>query len=335
MGYAAEKKKVEKKIKRVKRNLLYIFLACLLVLMIFVIIIPPNTWAYRVKLPKTGKRADGELRIHFIDVGQGDATVIELPDGKIMLIDGGDGSDTANKSLLRYLNALKVEHIDYLLLTHADKAHCGGLEKVVEHFAVSRVFLPFVNPTVNGEFARFYQALKQKGCTLEYSSRSISLSGVEYDLQFLYPYTSDVQASIERGEYTENVHEGSAVVWLEYQGVSALFTGDAPQIVEETLVSDDKSGVLDGLGTELTSTEILKVGHHGSAESTSAEFLEYLGVETAVISCGENNAYHYPSPTVRALLAQKGVQTYRTDERGSIVATVAKNGSYAMRTLGK
>ncbi|MBO7298113.1 MAG: MBL fold metallo-hydrolase [Clostridia bacterium] len=335
MGYAAEKKKVEKKIKRVKRNLLYVFLACILVLIIFMLIIPPNTWAYRIKLPKTGERADGELRIHFVDVGQGDATVIELPDGKIMLIDGGNGSDTANKLLLRYLNALKVERIDYLLATHADKDHCGGLEKVLEHFEVSRVFLPFVNPTANSAFARFYQTVKEKGCAVEYSARNITLSGVEYHLQFLYPYTSELQSSIEKGEYQEDTNESSAVVWLDYQGVNALFTGDAPKIVEEKLVRDDKLGLLDSLGIELTSTEILKVAHHGSDDSTGAEFLEYLGVETAVISCGENNAYNHPSPTVNALLAQKGVDTYRTDKQGSIIATVAKNGSYSLKTLGK
>lgn len=335
MGYAAEKKKVEKKIKRVKRNLLYAFLGCILALIVFMLVIPPNTWAYRIKLPKTGKRADGELRIHFVDVGQGDATVIELPDGKIMLIDGGGGLDTTNKSLLRYLNALKVERIDYLLATHADKDHCGGLEKVLEHFAVSRVFLPFVNPTVNSAFARLYQAVKEKDCDMEYSARSIALDGVGYRLQFLYPYTSDLQSSIEKGEYQEDTNESSAVVWLEYQGVSALFTGDAPKIVEEKLVRDDKLGLLDGLGVALTSTEILKVAHHGSDESTSAEFLEYLGVKTAVISCGENNAYNHPSPTVFALLSQKGVDSYRTDKQGSIIATIAQNGSYSLKTLGK
>ena len=335
MGYAAEKKKVEKKIKRVKRNLLYAFLACILALIVVIVVIPPNTWAYRIKLPKTGERADGELRIHFVDVGQGDATVIELPDGKIMLIDGGDGSDTANKSLLRYLNALKVERIDYLLATHADKDHCGGLERVLEYFEASRVFLPFVNPTVNSAFARFYQALKEKDCAVEYSARSIALSGVDYRLQFLYPYTSDLQSSVEKGEYQEDTNEGSAVVWLEYQGVSALFTGDAPKIVEEKLVRDDKLGLLDSLGIELTSTEILKVAHHGSDDSTGAEFLEYLGVKTAVISCGENNAYNHPSQAVSALLAQKGIDTYRTDKQGSIIATVAQSGSYSLKALGK
>ena len=112
MGYSAEKNKVEKKIRILKLVLLGILLVCILGLCIFSVFVPPNTWKYRVKQPNISARAEGEMRIHFLDVGQGDATLVELPDGKMMLIDGGDGSAKATKSMLRYLYALDIAYLD-------------------------------------------------------------------------------------------------------------------------------------------------------------------------------------------------------------------------------
>ncbi len=160
MSYASEKKKVENKRKRFGRIIGYTLLSLFAIFIIIHIFCPVGTWKYRVKLPATGERAEAQLRIHFIDVGQGDATFIELPDGKTMLIDGGSNSDDSVTSLLRYLYSLKIKTIDYLLLTHADSDHCGGLDEVLNCFSVSRVFIPSSKPSVNVEFAQFYQLAK-------------------------------------------------------------------------------------------------------------------------------------------------------------------------------
>ena len=106
MSYATEKEKIEAKIKIWKRILLGVLLFVLLGLCIFSAFVPANTWKYYVGLPKISRREAGQMRIHFLDVEQGDATLIELPDGKIMLIDGGNGTEKTAKKLLRYLNAL-------------------------------------------------------------------------------------------------------------------------------------------------------------------------------------------------------------------------------------
>lgn len=336
MGYAAEKKREEKRKKKAKNILFFVVAIVLAALIVFACIVTPNTWKFYVALPNTGTRAEGEMRIHFLDVGQGDATIIELPDGKTFLIDGGDGKESTETALMRYLNALQVETIDYLLVTHADADHCGALDSVLAYKQVKQAFIPFVKETVNEEYASFYAALMQENCSVSYASRSVDLSSTEstypYTLSFLYPYTVDVSGEMDDAAGENN--DGSAVVWLDYNGVSTLFTGDAPSAVEEKLVWDHKMGLLPNVA--LTSTEILKVAHHGSEYSTSLEFLEYIHAQTAVISCGLENAYGHPAPTVLDNLTEKGNKVYRTDLDGSIVITVPQEWEKStVRKLGK
>ena len=323
MGYEAEKRKIEERIKRLKTIALFCVIAVLGALCVISFWLPAETWKYCFALPQTGKSEEGEMRVHFLDVGQGDCSIVELPDGKIMLIDGGAGEESAT-ILMRYLNALKIDVIDYLLITHADSDHCGGLQKVVRYKEVKRAFLPLTVATKNEAYAAVYTEIIEKGCQWQYSARSINLSaGGEnpYTLRFLYPYTLPTEIST-------STNEGSAVVWLDYHGASVLFTGDAPMATEEKLMRDDRLNLLDE-NVNLKETELLKVSHHGSADATSAEFLEYLGVKQAVISCGKDNIYGHPTERVLSALYSQNVEVYRTDELGSLVWTVSGTGDYA------
>ncbi len=332
MGYQAEKNKIEGK----KRTLKIVFACVLSVivcgLIIFSFFVPPNTWKYHVRKPDVAKRGEGELRMHFIDVGQGDSTLIELPDGKVMLIDGGDGRNDATSAILRYLNALDIDTIDYLVATHADEDHCGGLERIVKQKTILNAYLPPIKAEkAGGTYASFFSELLKEDCTWEYASRRVILDGkgeYPYTLSFLYPYLRS-EAEMEEAKADNNAL--SSVIWLDYQGVSALFTGDAPSATEEVLMRDDgELGVLKDRGVDLKSTEILKVAHHGSADSTSLRFLNYLQVETAVISCGKNNSYGHPSDQVQRNLQSAEVDCYRTDENGTVMITVFKNGEYTV-----
>ena len=125
------------------------------------------------------------------------------------------------------------------------------------------------------------------------------------------------------------------MLWLDYQGVSTLFTGDAPEETETLLMQDFDLGALNKYGVKFDETEILKVSHHGSKYATSEEFLDCLNVETAVISCGENNPYEHPSKDVLKRLNEREIDTYRTDLQGSVVITVSPQGTYKVETLGK
>ena len=333
MGYKAEKDRIESKIKIAKRITLCVVLAIVLALCIFSAFVPASTWKYYVGKPKISKLEAGEMRIHFLDVGQGDSTLIEFPDGKVMLVDGGNGENQTATKLMRYLNALSIKTIDYLVVSHADSDHCGGLDVVVKNKRILNAYLPNVVASVNKEYAELYSALLKEKCARVFSSRETNLSvteGYPYQLSFLYPYSESLEAEAEK---EEDNNASSSVIWLDYQGVSALLTGDAPLETETLLMRDDKLGLFKNRDVDLTSTEILKVAHHGSASSTGAEFLQYLNVTTAVISCGKNNEYRHPSEATLTRLQQKNVNVYRTDEQGNILVSVKKSGEMTVKKI--
>ncbi len=323
MGYKAKKEKIERKIKIWKRVLLCIVVVIVAALGIFSAFVPPKTWKYYVNLPKVSNRKDGELRIHYLDVGQGDCTLIELPDDKVVMIDGGN--DGSAKAILRYLNALDIKTIDCLLLTHADADHCGGLDTVLKYKSVKQAFIPNVEANVNKEYAQFRDALSREECPFSYVRRDTLIASTEYTLACIYP-----SGSIWGYESAENDNNHtSAVVWLDYKGVSALFMGDAPVAVEEKLITEDGVDAFSVLKVDLKSTEILKVAHHGSQYATSETLLRYLStLETAVISCGKDNIYGHPADELLGRLFERELGVHRTDTQGNIVITVSPDGTY-------
>ncbi|MBP3422483.1 MAG: MBL fold metallo-hydrolase [Clostridia bacterium] len=321
MGYRDQKAKVTDKIQRIKRIALSFGVFLLVGLLIFSFFYPPNSWKYYFHLPKVGKRQQNEMRVHFLDVGQGDCILIELPDGKVMLVDGGGSGAKTEKTVLRYMNALKIDVIDHLLITHTDNDHSGAIGEVARMKKVLNAYLPTTSNIEGGCYAAAYAELSKKECELFETNRALNLSqdgATPYTLSFLYPYMENL----------EEENEGSAVFWLDYMGVSFLFTGDASSEVEEVLVRDDEYGFLKEKKVELSSTEILKVAHHGSVNSSSLEFLNYLNLQTAVISCGKDNAYGHPADSVLDKLQIVGSDVYRTDEDGHIIVTVKEDGSY-------
>jgi len=342
MSYASEKEIVKGQWKRIRRLLFIVVGAIILFLCGLGFYFDPNTWKYYVATPNITERNDGELRIHFIDVGQGDATLVELPDGKIMLIDGGNGNRSSNAMLLRHLNALKIKTIDYLFLTHADVDHYGGLTKVLEEKEVKRAFLPLQAETPSDSYEKFFAKLMEEECPYVYASPpsgervemklSVTDGETPYTLVVLYPYLQMVESG---AKVDKDDNASSVVIWLDYQGTSALFTGDSPSETEEYLIRDSKLGLHSRYGVDITSTDILKTAHHGSDESTSEAFLSYMNVKTAIISCGENNAYNHPHQKVLTRLKNHGADVYRTDEEGSVVITATQTGEYRVETLGK
>ncbi len=329
MGYRALKEKAEEKRKGFKLVLLCILVFVLAALTVFSVFVPPESWKYYVGKPKIDARKAGEMRIHYLDVGQGDSTLIELPDGKVMLIDGGNDTKGTKKNILRYLNALDIRVIDYLVITHTDGDHCGGLEEVFRYKKVLNAYLPYADASENLQYAQAYDAALEENCPMVTFSRGIDLSNTDgetpYTLTFLYPY------SIEAEENPPYGNDASAVVWLDYKGLSALFLGDASIEVEKKLLRDHRLELLPGV--HLAETELLKVAHHGAAESTSNDLLEYLGVEKAFISCGKGNAYGHPHQAVLNRLAAKNIAVYRTDEKGHLVVTANALGNYTVKSV--
>lgn len=330
MGYQEEKAQIDEKKKRVSVITLIVIAVLVVALCVFAAFVPPDTWAYYVALPKVETRKDGELKITFLDVGQGDSTLIELPDGKTMLIDGGNGGADATNSILRYLNASKIDRIDYLVLTHADADHCGGLERIMQLKEIGAAYLPITAPEKDGSYASFYQAVQERGCDWKFGTRDTSIVSTDgqysFCLKFLSPMSQDVNKDID-------ANESSAVIWLDYQGISALFTGDATTQTENRLMQYYGLGLFDNSKVDLTDTEILKVSHHGGENASSLGFLKFLGAETAMISCGAGNPYGHPTTELLARLKIAGINTYRTDLQGHISVTISPNGNYRVSTL--
>ncbi len=326
MGYGKEKDKREAKKRRWKIRLLCCAVAAMLALSVFSCILPPESWKYHFSKPEIASRKAGELRIHFLDVGQGDCTLIELPDGKTMLIDGGDDKSQTKTQVMRYLNGLKIKKIDHLVITHTDKDHCGSLEEVFRYKTVVNAYLPHSFEAEDTQYAEVYERALKENCEMIKHSREIDLSNAEasYTLRFLYPYS--VEAA---GEYSEE----SAVLYLDYMGTGALFLGDADEEVEEILLRDEALGLLAPNGVQFANTEILKVAHHGSKSATSSALLACLQPKTAVVSCGKDNPYGHPHASVLERLEGVGTEVFRTDEKGHIVVTVKADGSYAVSAI--
>ena len=333
MGYAQEKKEqdnIKKRIKIYGILVATIIGAILSILGLFGVF---SGLQYRIGAPSIDARENGEMRMHFLNVGQGDSTLIELPDGKVALIDSGNGSKSANQALLRQLYALKIKEIDYLIITHVDNDHAGGVKELLQYKKVKRAYLPFVTEndydydillsTITEKDVPYYTACPPDVSRVE-TLLSVTDGQYPYTFAFLYPTTE----MVDNGATQTDSNALSSVLWLDYQGTSTLFMGDAPQEIEHKLILDDNLGLFERYGVTLSQTEILKVSHHGSADATSQALLDYIHAETAIISCGKDNAYQHPNSDVVERLVGAGVGVYRTDVQGTIVISVKQDGAY-------
>ncbi len=305
-------------------NLIVLFAICL------VITVGSCACAFTATPAGATSWQSGELKIHFIDVGQGDCAIVELPDGKKMMIDGGNGEESHNRKIIAALNELRITKIDYLIATHADVDHVGGLALVVDRVEVVNVYLPY-QPRLNvsGAYFDFYDKVSKEAVNVNYSKRYIHECGNDYFFTFLYPYSL-------ASENVEDDNGSSAVVWLESRGVSVLFTGDMPSDSEEQIAFEYELEPTifdrDGHSIRLETLDILKVAHHGSEYSSSLDWLRLIAPRTAVISCGKNNRYDHPSQGVMENLreASPDIEIYRTDECGKVIITSATTDSYTV-----
>ncbi len=250
---------------------------------------------------------EGELRVSFIDVGQGDSEFIELPNGETLLIDAGTNETGAD--VVSYISSLGYTSIDYVVGTHPHEDHIGGLDDVIRTFDVESVYMPKVTADTK-TFEDVLDAVAEKGLSINTAKAGVSIvDGEDLSVKMLAPVLD---------EY-DNTNDYSAVIKVVYGDTSFLFTGDAEQYAEDLITGDVDS-------------DVLKVGHHGSSTSTGEAFLERVSPSYAVISCGLGNSYGHPhTETIEKL---GGIPVFRTDEMGTIVAT-SDGSEISFRTLGK
>ena len=232
--------------------------------------------------------------IHFIDVGQGESTLIQTPE-KVVLIDAGE----RNGITAGYLTQQKISHIDIAIATHPHSDHIGGFNDVFPLFTIGELIDPgVVHTTLTFEryLTQIYEldipfTIGRKGMTRELGEGAF--------LEILHPEDPD----------DNNLNDASIVVKLTFNDFTALFTGDIERISEAELIKENG---------KLKST-LLKVAHHGGATSSQQAFLNEVKPEIAVISCGLNNASGFPDQEVLSRLKDLNTKVFRTDIHGHII----------------
>ena len=257
----------------------------------------PTIIASETEAPKNDiDYSEHSFAIHYIDVGQGDAALV-VCDDKTMLIDGGKPS--ASSIIYTYLKNLNIDYLDYIIASHADDDHIGGLSAPLAKMNVGNVIAPETEADT-----RSYNSLKTKteeqGLTIQHPKPGDSIDLGSSKIEFYGPIT----------ESESDRNNGSIVMKIIYGDTSFLFTGDAEREEEQEILN---------AGYDL-STTVLKVGHHGSKNSTTYPFLREIMPQYAVISVGDNS-YGHPTEDTLSRLRDADVKVYRTDMQGDIIAT--------------
>lgn len=247
------------------------------------------------------KLQDGESSVSFIDVGQGDCTLIRSGN-KSILIDCGESENS--DIVIGFLNYAGVRKLDMVIVSHPHSDHYGGMEAIIKKFKTDLVLMPEVDEADISDYlmyARFMNTISERGieCRAPIIGETFDLPNGAF-LQMLSPIRTDY----------ENLNDCSITTRYVHGENSFLFTGDIGFEAEYDII--DSGADID--------VDVLKVGHHGSGSSTSEEFLHYVTPETAVFMVAKNNRYGHPKREVLERLARAGCdETYSTAHNGNIV----------------
>lgn len=356
---AKKKNKREKELQK--------FVACLVVIIIITVIVLAVFYisnGYKFDFGFLKKESESvsvnysevdnvrDLKVYFIDIGQGDCIFIELPDGKNMLIDTGEKRNAGKAKIDKYLRDEKGNKvtIDYCVATHPDSDHIGLMPYVYEQYDVLKSYRPYVYSENKSASALPYEL--NKGIKIKNSSNiyydyitnvnaeqtyweffkddsdfSNGFTGkdgeiYEYTVNFVMPYADNLNDY----QYFTTPNDFSAVIMLEYADRKILFTGD---IEYETGKKGAEQSFIREFSTSnpaMVDCDVLKVAHHGSDSSTSLEFLSLVKPEHSVISCGLSNKHRHPLKSTLDNLVNCGSDIYRTDLQGTIILTIDSKG---------
>ncbi len=343
-------------------NIVYPVIVIVVIVVILIVAYYSRTKSSDRKAPEVGDVTETaelkSLTVTFIDIGQGDAILINFPDDKYMLIDGGKGNKANEQALDKYLtvDGEKIT-LDYVVATHPDEDHVGSLDYVYENYEVNYSYRPYVlsgykdatsfpknfNDGINikNNTKAYYDYLKgvnqRTPDNWEFFtdksgfSNSIICDGEEYvyTVDFAMPHVK----SVDDYSAFKDPNDFSAIITVEYLGKKIMFTGD----IGNQKTNGSEKAFVDAVNKEDRSEydcDVLKVAHHGSQYSSTKEFLDIVKPEYAVISCGIKNSYHHPTKealdNLSSALINAGesniARLYRTDLQGSVVMKILFEG---------
>lgn len=254
---------------------------------------------------------ENRLRVSFIDVGQGDAALVEFPGGATMLVDAGPKSaeyDAGERVVVPFLKRRGIAKIDYLVASHPHADHIGGFARVLSTFEVKQV-IESGQPARDPVFLEYADAVRREQSPVAHArAMDSSFSIGSARVYTLYPTATFIDTDTSRPH--ANLNNTSVVLKVCFGETSILFTGDAEREAEQEM--------LQLYGNFLRAT-VLKAGHHGSATSNSQEFLDAVRPHYAIISSGVHNSFGHPSDVVLQRLQEMNVEILRTDDEGAII----------------
>lgn len=283
---------------------------------------------------------DGTLEVKVLDVGQGDCILITFPDGQIMVMDiGSEFRSTSPWNVIDgELKEKGITTIDYMFLSHTDYDHSREVAKLCDNYEIKSFYFPVADMDTSSTWEKAYNAAQSETYVEDGETKqaefneNVGVFRIETASWRMKCYSFDETdyPTIKNSSSAEKKNSVSPICLLEYADRTIVLTGDANFDTEEYVLA---KGYLNNIDAD-----VLKVGHHGSASSTSDEFLNKIDCEYAIISCGADNGYGHPTPEALTRLAEYTderpdddfngfAEVYRTDEDGTITVRVEENGA--------
>ena len=288
--------------KKIKKNIKRNFFEILIILLAFLII--NNQDKIKNLFNQNNNQNQNDyintnndlLKVHYLDVGQGDSIFIELPNNETMLIDAAESYQSEN--IINYLKNLNYQKIDYVIGTHPHTDHIGGLKDIINTFEIGKIYMPKVVSTTK-TYESLLMAIKDKNLKINTAKAGTSIIDTDaLKINILAPNNST---------YTE-LNNYSAVTKITYGTTKFLFMGDAEKLSENEI-------------KENVTADVIKIGHHGSNTSSSIDFIKKVNAKYGIISVGLNNKYNLPKEETITNWENSGTKIYLTSTNGTIRAS--------------
>ena len=288
--------------KKIKKNIKRNFFEILIILLAFLIINNQDKIKNLFNQNNNQNQNDyintnnNLLKVHYLDVGQGDSIFVELPNNETMLIDAAESYQSEN--IINYLKNLNYQKIDYVIGTHPHTDHIGGLKDIINTFEIGKIYMPKVVSTTK-TYESLLMAIKDKNLKINTAKAGTSIIDTDaLKINILAPNNST---------YTE-LNNYSVVTKITYGTTKFLFMGDAEKLSENEI-------------KENVTADVIKIGHHGSNTSSSIDFIKKVNAKYGIISVGLNNKYNLPKEETITNWENSGTKIYLTSTNGTIRAS--------------